>query len=197
MATGGILAVIMSPVVARLVTKFDSRALVCFGILWLGMVAWMRSRFDTDVDMGFIAFIQFTQGFAMPFFFVPIVSLGLAAVDPPETASAAGLSNFMRTTAAAFAASLSVTAWEDLGTSARSNISGLLNGPGQLMDQLVGRGFSPEQARGVLDNQVQIQSTMVATNQVFFWSAVLFVGCAMLVWMAPKPKRVATGGGGH
>jgi MFS transporter, DHA2 family, multidrug resistance protein len=149
------------------------------------------------VDMGFIAFVQFAQGFAVPFFFVPIVGLGLAAVDPPEVASAAGLSNFMRTTAAAFAASLSVTAWEDLGTSARNNFAGLLNGSSQLMDQLVGRGFSPEQARGVLDNQVQVQSTMVATNQVFFGSAVLFVGCAMLVWMAPKPRRVATGGGGH
>lgn len=196
-ATGGILAVIMSPVVARLVTRFDQRALVCFGILWLGGVAYMRSRFNTDVDMGVIAFIQFAQGFAVPFFFVPIVGIGLAAVDPPEIASAAGLSNFARTTAAAFAASLSVTAWDDLGSSARSNLSGLLNGPGQLMDQLIGHGFSPEQARGVLDNQVQVQSTMLATDQVFFWSAVLFVGCAMLVWMAPKPTRVATGGGGH
>ena len=187
----------MSPVVARLMTKFDPRALVCFGILWLGLTACMRSRFDTDVDMAIVAFVQFAQGFAMPFFFVPIVGLALSAVEPQETASAAGLSNFLRTTAAAFAASLSVTAWEDLGTAARTNLAGVLNGPADLMDQLTGRGFSSEQARAAIDNQVQTQSIMIATNQVFFFSAVLFVGCAMVVWLVPKPKRAVAGGGGH
>jgi DHA2 family multidrug resistance protein len=194
-ATGGILAVVMSPVVARLVTKFDPRALVCFGILWLGWVAWLRSRFDTDVDMGMVAFVQFAQGFAVPFFFVPIVGLALSAVKPEETASAAGLSNFMRTTAAAFAASLSVTAWEDLSTKARTNLSGVLNGVNGLRDLLIGRGFSAEQARSMIDNQVQTQSTMIATDQVFFWSAVLFVGCALVVWLVPKPKGALAGGG--
>src|SRR5262249_23311241 len=157
------LAVIMSPVVAKLVVRFDPRALVCFGILWLGMIAYVRSRFDTDLNMSFIALVQFAQGFALPFFFVPIVGLGLGAVEPHETARPAGLSSFLRTLAAAFAASLSVTAWEDLGTSARSNVSGLLNGTNQLIDQLVGRGLDPEQARRVLDNQVQVQATMVGT----------------------------------
>jgi hypothetical protein len=38
---------------------------------------------------------------------------------------------------------------------------------------------------------------MIATDQVFFWSAVLFVGCAALVWLAPRPKRAVSGGGGH
>jgi hypothetical protein len=56
---------------------------------------------------------------------------------------------------------------------------------------------SPAAGGRVLDNQVQLQATMVGTSQVFFWSAVLFVGCAMLVWLAPKPKRAAAGGGGH
>jgi DHA2 family multidrug resistance protein len=192
--TGGILAVVMSPVVAKLVTKFDPRALVCFGILWLGMCSWMRSLFTTDVDIGVIALVQFIQGFALPFFFVPVVGLGLGAVQPHEVASAAGLSNFCRTTAAAFGASLSITAWEDAGTSARVNLAGLLNGPNQVVDLLVGRGFGPEQARGALDLQVQVQAAMLGTNRVFFWSAILFVGCAMLVWMAPRPKRVVKGG---
>jgi hypothetical protein len=36
---------------------------------------------------------------------------------------------------------------------------------------------------------------MVATDKVFLWSAAIFVVCALMVWLAPRPKRVATGGG--
>jgi DHA2 family multidrug resistance protein len=194
-ATGGILAVVMSPVVARLVTKFDPRALVCFGILWLGVVAFARSCFNTDVNMSVIALVQFAQGFAVPFFFVPIVGLALSAVEPQETASAAGLQNFLRTTAAAFAASLSVTAWEDCAASARTALSGVMNGASESIDQLIGRGFSYEQARAAVDNLVQNQSVMLATNRVFLFSAILFVACAMVVWLVPKPKRMVAGGG--
>ena len=35
----GVAAVIMSPIVAKLSTRYDPRALVCFGILWLGMTS--------------------------------------------------------------------------------------------------------------------------------------------------------------
>jgi hypothetical protein len=44
---------------------------------------------------------------------------------------------------------------------------------------------------------VQVQSTMIATDQVFFWSGLLFVACAMMVWLVPKPKAPVRGGGGH
>jgi DHA2 family multidrug resistance protein len=196
-ATGGILAVVMSPVVARFVSKVDPRGLVCFGILWLGFVSYLRSRFDTDIDMGRVALVQFAQGFAVPFFFVPIVGLALSAVEPQETASAAGLSNFMRTTAAAFAASISIAAWDNFGSKARTALAGAMNGADDLLNQLVKGGLNPEQARAAIDNQVQTQSVMIATDQVFFWSALLFVGCAMMVWLVPKPRRAMAGGGGH
>lgn len=196
-ATGGILAVVMSPVVARLVTRFDPRALVCFGILWLGLVSWGRSRFDTDVNIEVISLVQFAQGFAVPFFFVPIVGLALSFVKPEETASAAGLSNFMRTTAAAFAASLTVTLWENFGSAARNRIAERMNGAEQARDALTNVGFGAEQARMALDNTAQVQATMIATNQVFLLSGVLFVICAMLVWLVPRPKGQMRAGGGH
>ena len=56
------------------------------------------------------------QGVAMPFFFVPTTQIALivgAAAD--ETASAAGLSNFLRTISAAFCAALATTWWDNAG----------------------------------------------------------------------------------
>jgi DHA2 family multidrug resistance protein len=198
LAFGGIMAVILSPVAARLTTKVDSRALVCFGILWLSAVTYARSQFTTDTDFGTIALVMFTQGFAMPFFFVPISGLTLTAVAPHETASAAGLSNFMRTTAAAFSASISVAYWDNAGTHARTEMAGRLNGAPDLIAQLTSQGMNAGQALGMINRSVEQQAVMLATDKVFQVSALMFVICALSVWLAPKPKRGGMApGGGH
>ena len=44
-------------------------------------------------------------GIGMPLFFLPLNMVGLGSVDPEETASAAGLLNFIRTMSGAFATS--------------------------------------------------------------------------------------------
>ncbi|HWA64160.1 MAG TPA: DHA2 family efflux MFS transporter permease subunit, partial [Caulobacteraceae bacterium] len=110
-ALGGVLAVVMSPIVPRLIGKFDSRALVSFGVLYLAVIAVIRAGFASNASFWTVAWTFLAQGFAMPFFFIPTTQLSLSAVLPEETAAAAGLQNFLRTTAAAFGTSLITTGW--------------------------------------------------------------------------------------
>ena len=65
----------------------------------------------------------------MPFFFIPLMGLAMGSVLPRETASAAGLVNFMRTTAGAFGTSITTTAWENIATSHRTDLVGSSIGP--------------------------------------------------------------------
>lgn len=58
------------------------------------------------------AWPQIIQGFAVPFFFIPLSNIALGVVRPDEVASA-GLMNFMRTMAGAIGASIAVTIWDD------------------------------------------------------------------------------------
>ena len=185
----GILAVVMSPVVAALVGRIDSRLLISFGLLWIGAASLWRSGFDSDINFAAIALPSLAQGFAMPFLFVPTSQLALGAVDPSETASAAGLMNFMRTTGGAFAASIATTVWDDGAGHNRSELSGRIGGPQAFMDGLVGQGMTPGQALGQLDTLVQGQSVMLATDQVFLATSVIFVLVAALIWLAPKGAR--------
>nr|MBA3812832.1 DHA2 family efflux MFS transporter permease subunit [Caulobacteraceae bacterium] len=111
-APQGILAVIMSPIVARLTTKVDIRLLVSFGVLVMAAVSFWRTSFASDITFWGVALPQLALGFAVPFFFIPLIGLALGSVNPAETASAAGLMNFTRTTAGAFAVSITTTAWE-------------------------------------------------------------------------------------
>jgi len=112
-ALGGVLAVFMSPIVPRLMRFMDARALVSFGVAGLAVVALMRTHFASNADYWAIAFTYLAQGYAMPFFFVPTTQIALSSVLPSETASAAGLSNFLRTTSAAFSGAIVLTFWDN------------------------------------------------------------------------------------
>ena len=197
-AFNGVLAVVMSPIVAKLMGKFDLRVLISFGVVGIGMIGLWRSHFTTDITFWGVALTFLAQGFFLPFFFVPTTALTLSSVRPEETASAAGLSNFMRTVGAAFATSIMTTAWDNVGTAKRSLMVGHLNDVAQTTGSLTGKGLSHDQAIGQINQLVQVQSTMLATNQLFLTTTLIFLFAASVVWFAPKPKGPATaGGGGH
>ena len=196
-SAGGVLAIVMSPIVAQLVTRIDPRALTCAGILWFAMISYWRSTFATSVDFWHILAPTIALGIGIPFFFVPTTRIALGAVLPGEVASAAGLSNFVRTTAAAFAASLSTTYWENSSTSARDNLAGMLNGVQERINDLATLGLSPDQALRQIDNLVQQQSVMLATDRIFLIASVVFVVASAFIWLAPRPKRAAPAGAAH
>jgi len=197
-AFGGLLAVVFSPIVPRLMQRFDARALVSFGVIGLAVVALVRSQFASNVDFPTIALTFLAQGIAIPFFFVPTTQIALSSVLPEETASAAGLQNFLRTTSAAFSAAIVTTMWGDATTRNHSTIAGALNDPAGVQATLRHAGLSPAQALAQLDSLAQSQAVMLATNQIFVVTSLAFLVAACVVWLAPKPRIFAAApAGGH
>ncbi len=194
----GLFAVVLSPIVGRLITRYDSRALVCFGVLVMAGVSFWRSGFVSDVGYWNVALPHVLLGVAVPFFFIPLTGLALSSVKPQETASAAGLLNFARTVSGAFAVSITTTAWENTATAHHADLAGNLNDPNATLNSLRSLGLSAQQAVAGLDNIVQGQAVMVSTDHIFLISALMFVFGACVVWLAPKPTTpVAAGAGGH
>ncbi|MGH7024092.1 MAG: DHA2 family efflux MFS transporter permease subunit [Caulobacteraceae bacterium] len=194
----GLFAVILSPIVGRLITRADSRALVCFGVLVMAGVSFWRAGFASNVGYWNIALPHVLLGVAVPFFFIPLTGLALSSVKPRETASAAGLLNFVRTVSGAFAVSITTTAWENIAAAHHADLAGNLNGPNAVLNSLRSMGFTAQQALAGLDNLVQGQAVMVSTDHIFLISALMFVFGACVVWLAPRPSApVAAGAGGH
>ena len=196
-AFNGVLAVFLSPIVAQLVRKYDPRALVCFGVSWLALVMLWRTTFATNISFGLMIWPQLAQGFAMPFFFIPVMSLGTSALPPDEVASGAGLINFMRTTAGAFGTSIATTAWEDSAARAHANLSGEINNPSGVLNQIGALGLNPSQALQQLEGLVQSQAVMLATNRIFVAIAAVMAIAAASIWFAPKPKGPLRAGPAH
>jgi len=188
----------MAPVVAKLSTKVDQRLLVSFGILWLGGTSLIRVFWWTSgADFWTLALPQLIQGAGMPFFFIPLTTLALGAVSEEETASAAGVMNFLRTMAGAVATAIVTTMWYDGAQGVRGQLSGVLNGAQQSMDRLQAHGLTVEQSRLFVSQLVDQQSNALSTGSIFVTAAITFVAAATIVWFAPRPKHAVAAGHAH
>lgn len=188
-AMSGILAVLVAPLAAQLSQRMDPRPLVFAGVMWLGAVTLYRSFATTDMDFWQVALPLLFQGLGMPFFFVPLTGLAMASVEPDEMASAAGLMSFMRTLSGAFATSIVTTAWDDKASHYHAELAALADSSPQALQQL-GNG-SIEAGRQQLGQLIQSQSIMLSTNELFWLSGLSFVLAACMIWLAPRPGRVA------
>ena len=72
-----------------------------------------RSFASTDLTFQQISIPLLIQGVGLPLFFIPLTSLALSSVKKEETASAAGLMSFLRTSTGAFATSIITTSWDN------------------------------------------------------------------------------------
>ncbi len=183
------LAFAAAPIAATLVSRIDPRILACFGIAWLTFTALLRGLANTDMTFWQIWGVLVLVGAGMPTFFMPLTLISMAAVDPDETAAAAGLSSFVRTLSGAFATSIVTTRWETLASGFHAELAGRAGNFAGTLDRLAESGFSPAQALLVVNQLIDKQSVLLATNRLF-WDIALVFGVAIgLVWLLPRPKR--------
>jgi DHA2 family multidrug resistance protein len=197
-ATNGMSALLMAPVAAMLSQKVDPRILVSGGIVWLAVTSLTRVFWWTsDADFWTLALPQLIQGAGMPFFFIPVTTLALGAVDDDEVASAAGLMNFLRTMSGAVATAIGVTMWENGAQRARDSLTSVLNGTQSSMATLQAHGFGVEQSRVFVSQLVDSQANAISTVNLFELFAAIFLGAAAIIWLAPKPKHAVDSGAAH
>jgi DHA2 family multidrug resistance protein len=188
-AWSGVLAIVFAPIVGARMSKADPRRLVFIGLLWLAGVTASRAFLTVDATYWQIALPLLLMGAGLPFFFVPLTALSLGSVEPREMASAAGLQNFLRTLSGAVATSVVQTMWEDRSAYNHSELSGLADQSGQAVRTFEASGMSHDQSIYALNNLVDSQSVMIATNQIMMLTAIAFAFAACVIWFAPKPTR--------
>jgi MFS transporter, DHA2 family, multidrug resistance protein len=198
MAFNGVLGVVMAPVAALMLSRVDPRAIMSTGLLIVAADTLYRTTFNSDMTFGQLIPAQLALGLGMPLFFVPMMSLAMGSVSPQETASASGLVNFLRTMSGAFATAIITFAWHDNAIGSRVDLAGKINDPQGILQKFRDMGQSAQQALQSLDNLVQSQSVMLATNRIFLFVGAILVATAAGVWLMPKPKGpVALPTGGH
>ncbi|SDC43833.1 MFS transporter, DHA2 family, multidrug resistance protein [Sphingomonas sp. YR710] len=181
-------AIITSLFAARLANRVDARFLVSGAVFWLGCMAVLRSHWSSGADFWTLALPQLLQGFAMPFFMIPLTTLSLSSVEPSEMASAAGLQSFLRTMAVAMATSIALTIWGDSQRVMQNDIVAKLQ-PADVQSQLANAGFTLEQSRQMIANIVNQEAVAMAVNHTFLVTAGVLFFAAMVVWLGPAPRK--------
>ena len=198
MAPVGFFAIILSPIVGKNIQKFDPRALTTFAFIVFALVLFMRSHFNTSADFDTIMLPTIVQGVALAFFFIPLTSITLGGIPPEKIPSASGLSSFARIVGGSFGTSIAITIWQDRAAIHHAQLAELVNqGSSATTTAMAGfatSGMSTEQALGQINRMVDQQAYMLAANDVFYASGIIFLMLIPLVWMA-RPARGGRPGG--
>ena len=131
----------------------------------------------------------------MAFFFIPLVTITLSGIEPDRIPAASGLSNFVRILAGSFGTSIATTVWQNRASTHHAQLSEYISPGGgatdSVMSGLATAGLSPEQALASINRLVDQQAYMLAANDVFYASAVIFLCLIPVVFLARQIKSGA------
>lgn len=96
LSPGGIVIVLLMPLVGRLVTRVDARWLIAFGIVVCSWGLLRMSTFTLAVDYWTVALDRIIQAAGLAFLFVPITSSAYAGLPKESNNTAAALLNLSR-----------------------------------------------------------------------------------------------------
>jgi DHA2 family multidrug resistance protein len=201
MAPIGIVALLVAPVMGRNIAKVNLRlaatmAFVIFG----GCMLWVAGQNETN------SFAQLTtprlvMGLGVSMFFLPLNQIIMSGMPQSELASAAGLSNFLRTIAGSIATAVCVFWWNSrsefhygrLVEHVAPDSVGFLD----YQANLAQHGISGTPALGQISQVIQQQAMTLGANDLFYVLAMVFIAMIPMVWLAKPPFKTIGMGGGH
>jgi DHA2 family multidrug resistance protein len=192
-APSGVVAVALTPFVARISGKVDARILATVAFVAFAWSYHMRAGFTTGVSTWDLVLPSLVQGVAMSTFFLAMVTISLDGIPPERLPSATGIINFARITAGSFAASLTTTMWDRREALHQSRLSDAVGSgsPYQMAhDALQRLGLTDLQATAAIAHQMVGQAYLLASTDLFQGSAWLCVALIATVWITRRPAAL-------
>jgi MFS transporter, DHA2 family, multidrug resistance protein len=200
LSPGGFAIMVLMPLVGFLLSKYDARYLLLFGLSMLSFSLFHMTNFDLTIDFKTAALARVLQAVGLAFLFVPINTAAYSYLPREKNNAASGLMNLARNIGGSVGISFVTTMldrrtqkhFSDLMghlTSANSQFQGMVRGVAQ---SLVARGTSAadaqQQAYGVVQNLVQRQATMLAYIDNFYILASIILAMVPFVFLMKRTK---------
>ena len=102
LSPGGIMVIIMLPLVGKLLTHFDARWLVIFGVVIVAASLFHMATFNLDIDFRTAMMARIYQSAGMAFLFVPINVMAFYFIPKEKFNNATGIINLARNIGGSF-----------------------------------------------------------------------------------------------
>jgi MFS transporter, DHA2 family, multidrug resistance protein len=200
LSPGGFAIMVLMPLVGFLLSRYDARYLLIFGLSMLSFSLYHMTSFNLGIDFKTAAVARVLQAVGLAFLFVPINTAAYAFLPREKNNAASGLMNLARNIGGSVGISFVTTMLDrrtqkhlsDLMThltSANSQFQAMLRGVAQ---SLIAHGTSAadaqQQAYGVVQNIIQQQATMLAYIDNFYILATIILAMVPLVFLMKKTK---------
>lgn len=191
-APTGVIAVLMTPIAAKMMARFDARWVATVAFLASAVSYWLRAGLTTDASFAAIAIPLMVQGISSGSFFIATISILLDGLPPSRIPTASGLSNFARIIAAGFSVSLVTTFWDRREAFHQSRMADVIstytpafNG---ILSSLRDLGLSELGAKSAVMRSIIGQAYLLASIDMFTISAWLCLIAIVIVWLCHKSE---------
>jgi DHA2 family multidrug resistance protein len=202
LSPGGLMIMVMMPIVGILLSRMQARWLIVFGLVTSSLGLFIMSRFDMQINFGHAVWARVVQSFGLAFLFVPINTVAFSFIAKANTGYATGLINLARNIGGSSGIAICTT-WiarreqfhqqrliEHLSPldlpyqTAMSNAERMLQTGGADPSQ------ATAQAHGMIYGMVQQQAAMLSFNEVFWILGVVFLAVIPLMFLMKKTGPV-------
>lgn len=203
LSAGGIVLVIMMPVVGQLITRVDPRWMIAFGFASTAIALFHMTTINTQIDFRTATLYRVYQTIGLPFLFIPISTLAYQGVPRNKSNQVAGMNNFMRNLGGSIGISLLGTFLQRFAQNHQVMLSAhMTSGDPQFVQQVAGltqtftsQGVPPNEASAkaysMLGQMLTGQATQLAYVDIIFISAVVFMCLAPVAFVMKRPPKNA------
>ena len=209
LSPGGLVIMLMMPVVGVLVSKVDTRYLITFGCIVSASALFVMASWNLGIDYGHAVRARMLQSFGLAFLFIPINVAAFAYVPKEKTNMGTGIINLARNVGASVGIATVTTLLERRTQYHQSQLMERVNPMSAAFysfvngtqARLIAAGsttaHATTQAYGMVLNTVQRQSAMLAFLDNFKMLGVVFFAVIPVLMLMRKPKGPSGGAPAH
>ncbi|MGB7266420.1 MAG: EmrB/QacA family drug resistance transporter, partial [Terracidiphilus sp.] len=182
--------------------RIDNRKLLCAGFLGFAVCAYIFGTVNLDIGPYTLLIPITLTGFALSFVFVPLATMATSTISNREMGNATGIFNMLRNIGGSIGIAMATTALIRRSDLHQTYLAANLTPSGAVLQQKsamiatylghqIGRPSARPGSFGLIYGLMQQQAAMLAYVDVFRWTAVLALFCAVATWMFKKPQKHA------
>ena len=204
LSPGGLAIMILMPIVGFLLSKFEARWLIIFGLLVSSMGLFAMAGFSLEVDFQHAVVARIVQSLGLAFLFVPINATAFYFIAKQKTSYATGLINLARNVGGSSGIAIATTLLarreqfhQQQLVAHLSPMDGAYRSTIESARQMfLAKGadavHAADQAQQLVYNLVQQQAAMLAFVEVFKFMAVAFLAAIPIVLLLKRTRPAKT-----